>query len=181
MTLETSIEYVKGIGSERAKLIKSVLGISTVDDLLNFYPIRYLDKSKVYKISQLQESSLEIQLKGKITSLQEIQTGKTKRLAAKFNDDTGSMDLVWFQYSKWLKEQLPINKEIFIFGKINVFNNQFSMPHPEIEIEEKKETDNRLKPIYSSSEKLTKRGLNKTFQVFIKTAYVFKYPFSKRS
>lgn len=163
MTLETSIEYVKGIGPERAKLIKSVLGISTVDDLLNFYPIRYLDKSKVYKISQLQESSLEVQLKGKITSLQEIQTGKTKRLAAKFNDDTGSMDLVWFQYSKWLKEQLPINKEIFIFGKINVFNNQFSMPHPEVEIEEKKEADNRLKPIYSSSEKLTKRGLNQKF------------------
>jgi ATP-dependent DNA helicase RecG len=109
--------------------------------MLNFYPIRYLDKSKVYKVSQLQEeSSQEIQLKGKITQVQEIQTGKTKRLSAKFNDDTGSMDLVWFQYSKWLKEQLPINREVYIFGKINVFNRQFSMPHPEIEaVEEKKE------------------------------------------
>lgn len=77
MTLETSIEYVKGIGPERAKLIKNVLGISTVDDLLNFYPIRYLDKSKIHKISQLQETSQEIQLKGKITQVQEIQTGKT--------------------------------------------------------------------------------------------------------
>jgi len=119
MTLETSIEYVKGIGPERAKLIKSVLGLSTVEDMLNFYPIRYLDKSKVYKISQLhEETSVEIQLKGKITQVQEIQTGKTKRLSAKFNDDTGSMDLVWFQYSKWLKEQLPINREVYIFGKI---------------------------------------------------------------
>ncbi|MDR6921041.1 ATP-dependent DNA helicase RecG [Chryseobacterium sp. 2987] len=163
MTLDTSIEYVKGIGPERAKLIKNVLGISTVDDLLNFYPIRYLDKSKVHKISQLEETSQEIQLKGKITQVQEIQTGKTKRLSAKFNDDTGTMDLVWFQYSKWLKEQIPINREVYIFGKINVFNRQFSMPHPEIDAEEKKEGDSRLKPIYPSSEKLTKRGLNQRF------------------
>ncbi|MGU3373456.1 ATP-dependent DNA helicase RecG [Chryseobacterium sp. M5A1_1a] len=164
MTLDTSIEYVKGIGPERAKLIKSVLGLSTVEDMLNFYPIRYLDKSKVYKVSQLQEeTSQEIQFKGKITQVQEIQTGKTKRLSAKFNDDTGSMDLVWFQYSKWLKEQLPINREVYIFGKINVFNRQFSMPHPEIEAEENKEGDVRLKPIYPSSEKLTKRGLGQRF------------------
>ncbi|PTT76458.1 MULTISPECIES: ATP-dependent DNA helicase RecG [unclassified Chryseobacterium] len=163
MNLETSIEYVKGIGPEKAKLIKSVLGISTVEDLLNFYPLRYLDKSKVHKISQLGDVSTDVQLKGKITNVQEIQTGKTKRLSAKFNDDTGSMDLVWFQYSKWLKEQLPVNKEVFIFGKINVFNNQFSMPHPEIEIEEKKDSENRLRPIYPSSEKLTKRGLNQRF------------------
>ncbi|MCD0455642.1 ATP-dependent DNA helicase RecG [Chryseobacterium sp. LC2016-27] len=169
MTLETPIEYVKGIGTERAKLIKNVLGISIVEDLLNFYPIRYLDKNKVYKVNGLQESNLEIQLKGKISNVQEILTGKVKRLTAKFNDDTGSMDLVWFQYSKWLKEQLPVNREVFIFGKINAFNNQFSMPHPEIELDENKEKDNRLRPIYPSSEKLTKRGLNqKFFQVILR-------------
>lgn len=141
-----------------------MLGLSTVEDMLNFYPIRYLDKSKIYTVSQLQEeSSQEIQLRGRITHVHEIQTGKTKRLSAKFNDATGSMDLVWFQYSKWLKEQLPINKEVYIFGKINVFNRQFSMPHPEIEAEENKEGDTRLKPIYPSSEKLTKRGLGQRF------------------
>ncbi len=169
MTLETSIEYVKGIGTERAKLIKNVLGISIVEDLINFYPIRYIDKNKVYKVNGLQESNLEIQLKGKISNVQEILTGKVKRLTAKFNDDSGSMDLVWFQYSKWLKEQLPVNREVFIFGKINAFNNQFSMPHPEIELDENKEKDNRLRPIYPSSEKLTKRGLNqKFFQVILR-------------
>jgi ATP-dependent DNA helicase RecG len=78
MTLETSIEYVKGIGPEKAKLIKSVLGISTVEDLLNFYPLRYLDKSKVHKVSQLGDLSTDVQLKGRITNIQEIQTGKTK-------------------------------------------------------------------------------------------------------
>lgn len=169
LTLETPIEYVKGIGPERAKLIKNVLAISTVEDLLHFYPIRYIDRNKVYKVGNLQESNLEIQLKGKITNIQEIHNGKVKRLTAKFNDDTGSMDLVWFQYSKWLKEQLPVNREVFIFGKINAFNNQFSMPHPEIELDEKKEKDNRLRPIYPSSEKLTKRGLNqKFFQVILR-------------
>jgi ATP-dependent DNA helicase RecG len=169
MTLETPIEYVKGIGPERAKLIKNVLGISIVEDLLNFYPLRYLDKNKIYKVNALQESNLEIQLKGKISNVQEVLTGKVKRLTAKFNDDTGSMDLVWFQYSKWLKEQLPVNREVFIFGKINAFNNQFSMPHPEIELDENKEKDNRLRPIYPSSEKLTKRGLNqKFFQVILR-------------
>lgn len=169
MTLETSIEYVKGIGTERAKLIKNVLGISIVEDLINFYPIRYIDKNKVYKVNGLQESNFEIQLKGKISNVQEILTGKVKRLTAKFNDDSGSVDLVWFQYSKWLKEQLPVNREVFIFGKINAFNNQFSMPHPEIELDENKEKDNRLRPIYPSSEKLTKRGLNqKFFQVILR-------------
>lgn len=163
MTLETSIEYVKGIGPDKAKLIKNVLGISTVEDFLTFYPTRYLDKSKVYKIANLQESTIEIQLKGKITHVQEIQTGKVKRLSAKFNDETGMMDLVWFQYSKWMVEQLPINRDIYIFGKINFFNNQYSMPHPEIEIDEKKESENRLSPIYPSSEKLTKRGLHQKF------------------
>ncbi len=169
LQLDTPIEFIKGIGPDRSKLIKNVLGISNVEDFLTFYPIRYLDKSKVYKVSQLQESNTEIQLKGKITSVSEIQTGKVKILSAKFQDETGSMDLVWFQYSKWMKEQLPINREIYIFGKINVFKNQFSMPHPEIELEEKKETDNRLQPIYPSSEKLTKRGLHqKFFQNIIK-------------
>lgn len=171
MTLETSIEFLKGIGPERAKLIKNVLGIATVEDFLNFYPIRFIDKSKIYKIKDLKEDeNLEIQLKGKISDLKEIGVGKAKRMAAKFSDETGTMDLVWFQYSKWMMEQIPQNREVFIFGKSSIFNHQFSMSHPEIEIEEKKEKENRLKPIYPSSEKLTKRGLNqKFFQTILKS------------
>ncbi|MEC5393815.1 ATP-dependent DNA helicase RecG [Bergeyella sp. RCAD1439] len=164
MTLDTPIEYLKGVGPERAKLLKKVLEIATVEDLLNFYPLRYLDKSKVYKINQLKEDeNLEVQLKGIISDLKEIGSGKGKRLSAKFHDGTGLMELVWFQYSNWMKEQLPLQKEVYIFGKINRFNQQFSMPHPEIEVEEKKEIESRLKPIYPSSEKLTKRGLGQKF------------------
>ncbi len=163
MTLDTSIEFLKSIGPERAKMLKAVLGIATVEDFLNFFPIRYLDKSKTYQIKDLKENMPDIQLKGKIAHLQETGTGRSRRLTAKFYDETGTMELVWFQYSQWLKEQIPVNRELFVFGKVNLFNNQFSMPHPEIEIEEKKEKEERLKPIYPSSEKLTKRGLNQKF------------------
>ncbi len=164
MTPDTSIEFLKGIGPDRARLIKKVLEIATVNDLVDFYPIRYLDKSKVYHVKDLTENDLlEVQLKGKISGLQEIRTGKTRRLTAKFTDGTGSLDLVWFQYSNWLKEQIPQNREVYIFGRINVFNHHFSMPHPEIEPEEKREDENRLRPIYPSSEKLTKHNLGQKF------------------
>ena len=144
------------------------MNISTVEDFLNFYPIRYLDKSKTYLIRDLkqEQSDVEIQLKGKISNLKEITYGKgQKRLTAKFHDQTGSIDLVWFQYSQWLKEQIPLFREVYIFGKINFFgqNLSISMAHPEIELEENKTKESRLRPIYPSSEKLTKRGLNQKF------------------
>ena len=173
MTLDTSIEFLKSIGPERAKLIKNVLNIATVEDFLNFYPIRYLDKSKVYAIKDLTEDLPEVQLKGTIVDLKELGTGRGKRLSAKFQDETGIMDLIWFRYSKWLKEQLPVNREVYIFGKVTLFNRQFSMAHPEIEVEELREKATRLQPIYPGSEKLAKRGLNqKFFQNILRTICV---------
>ncbi|UBB90333.1 ATP-dependent DNA helicase RecG [Candidatus Kaistella beijingensis] len=165
MTLDSSIEFLKGIGPERAKFIRNVLGISTVEDLLTFYPLRYIDKSKIHKIGALQEEpDAEIQLKGKITDIQEIGYGKgQKRMTAKLRDETGTLELVWFRYSKWMKEQIPLNQEIFIFGKVNLFNGNFSMPHPEIEMDEKKALSGTLLPIYPGSEKLAKRGINNKF------------------
>ncbi|MBN8622023.1 MAG: ATP-dependent DNA helicase RecG [Flavobacteriales bacterium] len=165
MTLDSSIEFLKGIGPERAKFIRNVLGISTVEDLLTFYPLRYIDKSKIHKIGDLEEEpDAEIQLKGKITDIQEIGYGKgQKRMTAKFRDETGTLELVWFRYSKWMKEQIPLNREIFIFGKVNLFNGNFSMPHPEIEMDEKKALSGTLLPIYPGSEKLAKRGINNKF------------------
>ena len=84
-------------------------------------------------------------------------------MTAKFRDETGTLELVWFRYSKWMKEQIPLNREIFIFGKINLFNGNFSMPHPEIEVDEKKALSGTLLPIYPGSEKLSKRGINNKF------------------
>ena len=136
-----------------------------MEDLLTFYPLRYIDKSKIHKIGDLQEEpDAEIQLKGKITDIQEIGYGKgQKRMTAKLRDETGTLELVWFRYSKWMKEQIPLNREIFIFGKVNLFNGNFSMPHPEIEIDEKKALSGTLLPIYPGSEKLAKRGINNKF------------------
>ena len=141
------------------------MGISTVEDLLTFYPLRYIDKSKIHSIGDLKEEpEAEIQLKGKITEVQEIAYGNgKKRMSAKFRDQTGTLELVWFRYSKWMKEQIPLNREIFIFGKINLFNGIFSMAHPEIETDEKKALSGSLLPIYPGSEKLAKRGINNKF------------------
>lgn len=141
-----------------------MLGISTVQDFLHYYPLRFLDKSRTYRICDLKaDEPLEIQLKGKITDVRELGEGRAKRLSAKFQDGTGVMDLVWFKYTKWMKEQLPVQREVFIFGKVSVFNQQFSMAHPEIETEENREQDSFLRPLYPSSEKLTKRGLGQKF------------------
>ena len=141
------------------------MGITTVEDFLTFYPLRYIDKSKIHQIGDLKdEPEAEIQFKGKITDLQEIVYGKgQKRLSAKFRDETGTLELVWFRYSNWLKEQIPLNREIFIFRKVNLFNGNYSMPHPEIEIDEKKALYGSLLPIYPGSEKLSKRGINNKF------------------
>lgn len=163
LSLDTPVEFLKSIGPERAKLIRNVLDIATVEDFLNFYPIRYLDKSQVYFIKNLSDTLPEVQLKGRIIDLKELGEGRSKRLAAKFQDVTGIIDLVWFKYSKWLKEQLPVNKTVYIFGKVTLFNSQFSMAHPEIEVEELKEKPTGLLPIYPGSEKLSKRGLNQKF------------------
>ncbi len=171
LSLDTSLEYLKGIGPERAALLKNVLGLRTVSDLLEFYPLRYLDKSRVVKISELHpQISNEIQLKGIITEVREVGSGRQKRLLAKFADTTGTLELVWFQYSKWMRDQLPLQKEIFIFGRLNFFNQQFSMPHPEIELQKDEPAGAALLPVYPSSEKLTKRGLNqKFFRSILKT------------
>ena len=164
MMLETPIEYLKGIGPERAKLIRNVFDIRTAEDFLHFYPFRYIDKSKILQVKDLRpDENVEVQLKGKIHSLQEIRNGKSRRLAARFSDATGTIDLVWFQYSQWMKEQIPQEKEVYVFGKINEFNHQLSMAHPEIELPEKHEDTTRLLPVYPSSEKLIKRGLNQKF------------------
>lgn len=165
MNLDSPIHDIKGIGPERAKFISSVLGIYTVEDFLTFYPLRYIDKSRIVKVGDLKEEpDAEIQLRGKITDLQEIGYGKgNKRLTAKFRDETGTLELVWFRYSKWMKEQIPINRELFIFGKVNLFNGNFSMAHPEIETDEKKALSGTLLPIYPGSERLSKRGINNKF------------------
>ena len=159
--LQTPIDYLKGVGPNRAELLKKELGIHTFQDLLNLFPNRYLDRTKYYKIAELQQTNAEVQILGKIIHLKTIQQQRGKRLVATFKDKTGSMELVWFRGHKWIRENLKINVPYVIFGKTNFYNGTFSMPHPEMELLEAHEKSLRsaMQPVYPSTEKLTNSGI----------------------
>ncbi|WP_034923979.1 ATP-dependent DNA helicase RecG [Gillisia sp. CAL575] len=175
--LQTPIDYLKGVGPSRAELFRKELGIHTYQDLINFFPNRYLDKTKYYKINQLQQNSAEVQVVGKIVAFRTIEQKRGKRLVADFVDETGKMELVWFRGQKWIRENLKLNVPYVLFGKTNWFNGLFSMPHPEMELLEEHEKSLRtaMQPVYPSSEKLTNKGItnrviNKLMQqLFIET------------
>jgi ATP-dependent DNA helicase RecG len=176
--LKTPIEYLKGIGPTRGELLRKELGIFKYVDLLNFYPNRYIDRTKYFKIKELQDTNAEVQIVGKITHIKTVEFGKNqKRLVATFVDDTAAMELVWFQGVKWIKETLKINEVYVIFGKVSNFNGTFNMPHPEMELleEHKASLRSAMQPIYPSTEKLGQRNItNKVIgkamqQLFIET------------
>lgn len=159
---QTSITYLKGVGPSRADLLKKELGIRTIGDLLNFFPNRYIDRTQFFKINQLHQNSAEIQIVGKVTSLKTVQQKRGSRLVGKFEDETGTIELVWFRGVKWIKDSIKINTPYVIFGKTNVFNRSFSMPHPEMElvIDYKKSPRTVMQPVYPSTEMLTNKGVS---------------------
>ena len=160
-TLQTPIAYLKGVGPNRAETLQSELGIQTFQDLLNLFPNRYLDKTQYYRIGQLQRSNADVQIKGKIVNIKTIEQKKGKRLVAKFIDDTGEMELVWFRGQKWIRENLKLNTPYVIFGKCNWYNGKFSMAHPEMELLSEHEQGLKIsmQPIYPSTEKLSNKGI----------------------
>lgn len=159
--LQTPIEYLKGVGQHRADLLKKELGIHTFQDLLNLFPNRYLDRTKYYKIQELQRNNADVQLIGKITHIKMVEQKRGKRLVATFRDENGVMELIWFRGHKWIKDNLKLNEPYVIFGKTKWFNGSFSMPHPEIEAlkEHKSKLRSALQPIYPSTEKLTNANI----------------------
>jgi len=166
--LQTPIDYLKGVGPNRADLLRKELGIHTYQDLINLFPNRYIDRTQYYKINQLQRNSAEVQVIGKITSLREVAQKRGKRLIAKFQDDTGSMQLVWFRGHKWIRESIKLDVPYVIFGKVNWFNGVFSMPHPEMELlkNHEKSLSSAMQAVYPSTEKLSNKGI--TNRVIIK-------------
>ncbi|EZH75991.1 ATP-dependent DNA helicase [Aquimarina atlantica] len=178
--LQTPIDYLKGVGPSRATLLRSELGIHTYQDLINFFPNRYLDKTQYYKINQLQRNSAEVQIIGKIINIKTVEQKKGKRLVAKFVDDTGSIELVWFRGHKWIRENLKINTPYVIFGKTKYYNG-FSMPHPDMELltEHQQNLRTVMQPIYPSTEKLSNKGITNRVmskmmqQLFVETKVRF--------
>ncbi|MFD2586679.1 ATP-dependent DNA helicase RecG [Croceitalea marina] len=159
--LQTPIVYLKGVGPNRAELLRSELGIESFQDLLQLYPNRYLDKTQYYKIAQLKDSGADVQILGKIVHLKTIEQKRGKRLVASFVDDTGQMELVWFRGQKWIKENIKLNEPYVIFGRINRYGGTFSMPHPEMELLKAHQAGLKIsmQPIYPSTEKLSNSGI----------------------
>jgi ATP-dependent DNA helicase RecG len=158
----TPIEYLKGVGPSRGALLRKELGIHKYQDLINFYPNRYIDRTKYYKINELQNSNSEVQIIGKIIHIKTVEYGKNqKRLVATFADETGKIDLVWFQGHKWIQETLKLNEPCVVFGKCALFGSSFSMSHPEIEpiAEHEQSLRSAMQPVYPSTETLGNRGI----------------------
>jgi ATP-dependent DNA helicase RecG len=180
--LQTPIEYLKGVGPHRGELLRKELGIFKYGDLVNFFPNRYIDRTRYYKIIELQNTASEVQIVGKIIHIKTVEFGKNKkRLVATFVDDTGQMELVWFQGHKWIRESLKLNEVIVIFGKCTSFNGTFNMAHPEMELlsEHQKSLRSAMQAIYPSTETLANRGVSNRViikmmqQLFLETQNLF--------
>lgn len=156
--LITPIEYLKGVGPQRAELLKKELGIYSFGDLLHYYPFRYVDRSKYHTISELLSLNGPAQLKGRIVSVMEAGVGRGKRLTAKFQDETGMIDLVWFKGTKWVKSSIRVNEEIVVYGRAKQYGAKWNIPHPEMAKPTKAVAG--LQPVYSSTERLNASGFN---------------------
>ena len=170
LNLDQPITYISGISVQRATLLYSELGLKTCNDLINFFPFRYIDKTSFYTIKDLQANTSEVQVVGKITQVNTVAQKRGSRLVAKFQDTSGTMELVWFKGQKWIKDALKIGVPYVVYGKLNHYNGSYSIPHPEMELvsEYKKKLQTKMQPIYHSTEKLTNSGVsNKLIRSYI--------------
>jgi ATP-dependent DNA helicase RecG len=160
--LNSPVEYLKGVGSLRADLLKKELGIFTFGDLLEHFPYRHIDKTKVTPIATVNMSMEYVQVAGKLTDFEILGERKGKRLVAHIRDATGSMELTWFQGINWVEKILSIGQEFLVFGKPGFFMGKPQIVHPELELRTHENAAGKslLEPIYPATEKLKARGLN---------------------
>ncbi|MEQ8304414.1 MAG: ATP-dependent DNA helicase RecG [Cyclobacteriaceae bacterium] len=165
---DTSIEFLKGVGPQRAALLQKELRMHTFGDLIQQYPFRYEDRTKFYTIKEVNETMPHVQIKGKILRFEMIAGGRKKRLVAHFKDETGELELVWFQGINWIVDKIKPGFPYVIFGKPNRYGRKISIAHPEIEPQtEASEKKGYLQPVYPLSEKLRSRYLDNKFLVKI--------------
>ena len=155
--LDNDIKFMTGVGEMRANLLRSELGIQTIRDLLHYYPYRYLDRSRIFRIDEVRDDSQTyIQLRARITGFQHVGGGSKKRFIAFVSDGTGVAELVWFKGINWIEKRLEVGREYIIFGRPDFFNGVLSLVHPEVESTLK--TQNRpvsgVQGVYSTTEKL---------------------------
>jgi len=174
---DTAIEYLKGVGPKRAELLRKELNICSFGDLLQYYPFRYIDRTKFHKANEITSDLVYVQMKGKIVATETVGKMRASRLIATFQDETGSIELIWFQGIKWIKDKLRLGEEYVVFGKPSLFNRTYNILHPDIEsvAESQNDITEGLYPYYSSSEKLkalgfTSRGISKITKTLVNVA-----------
>ena len=160
--LEQDIKYIPGVGPNRKEILNKELGIHTWGDLLEYYPYKYVDRSKIYAIKDLQGSMPYVQVKGKILSFEEFSIGARKKgVVAHLSDGCGVVDLVWFQHTKYVYQNYKVNTEYIVFGKPTVYNGRYQFAHPDIDkAEDLQLSEMGLQPYYSTTETMKKRGMS---------------------
>lgn len=158
---DTPIEYLKGVGPQRAALLNKELNIYTFGDLIQHYPFRYEDRTRFYSIRELHPEMPSVQLKGRVVGKELVGSGPKKRMVCYFSDNTGQLELVWFQGISWIADKIKVGGEYIIFGKPNKYGHQISIAHPEIDvITPAAEQAGFLQPVYSVTERLRARRLD---------------------
>ena len=160
--LDRPIEYLKGIGPQRAEVLKKELNIFLYKDLLTYFPFRYVDRTKFHTISEAADEMPFIQLRGFLLKMDLVGQKSTKRLVVLFKDNTGIIELVWFKSYNWVSKQLKLGSEYIVFGKPSLFNGKFNIPHPEISVitEDLLKQQSAFQSVYNSTEKLKLFGLD---------------------
>lgn len=159
---DTPIEYLKGVGPQKGEILRKELQIFNFRDLLYHFPFRYVDRSKFYRVAEVLDDSVYVQLKGKITHINTLGEKRAARLVATFRDDSGSVELVWFKGIKWIKESLKPGVDYILFGKPSEFNGKYNFVHPELELvsAEPGPISVALQPFYTTTEKCKARFID---------------------
>ncbi len=158
---ESKIEFLKGVGPQRAALLNKELNIFTFGDLIQHFPFRYEDRTQIHKIKELNASIPYVQIKGYIRNYELTGKPYKQRLTAHFYDDSGKIDLIWFQGAKWIIKKLNPEIEYLVFGRPSIFNSRLYIGHPELEVNAERKTDSLfLQPVYPTTEKLKSKYID---------------------
>ncbi|MDH6353785.1 ATP-dependent DNA helicase RecG [Dysgonomonas sp. PH5-45] len=173
--LQTDIKYLTGVGPKRAEILNKEIEVFSVEDLLYYFPYKYIDRSRIYYIHEIDGNMPYIQLKGRITAFETVGEGRRKRLVAHFTDGTGFIDLVWFQGLKFAQEKYRTNMPYIVFGKPTLYGNKFNIAHPDIDSYVSDQQNlTGLMAYYNTTEKMKKHYLNsKAMQKIIGSSLQF--------
>ncbi|MCD7937947.1 MAG: ATP-dependent DNA helicase RecG [Tannerellaceae bacterium] len=156
-----SITYLPGVGPKKAEILQKEAGIVSYEDLLYYFPYKYIDRSRFYKVVEIRGNMPYIQLKGRFISFETLGEGRTRRLVGRFSDGTGVIDLVWFKGLAYVKDKYSIGKEYIVFGKPTEFGHSYNIAHPDVDpVENQEQVTGGLTPYYPTTEKMKKSFLN---------------------